>query len=170
MEFSFKITTLLLTLLLTGLTAGLCFTWSNAVTPGIGKLTDLGYLQSFQEMNRAILNPLFMVVFMGPVVGHVANIFLFKSASKEVFFMLLLAAILYVAGLALVTIFGNVPLNELLDRSDLLTLNTDELTSLRAQFENKWNLFHTIRTCSTFLSFALLILSQALYLKNSITL
>ena len=59
MEFSINSITTISTILLTGLTAGLCFTWTNAVTPGIGRLDDLGYLQSFQEMNRAISNPLF---------------------------------------------------------------------------------------------------------------
>ena len=60
MEFSINSITTISTILLTGLTAGLCFTWTNAVTPGIGRLDDLGYLQSFQEMNRAIINPLFL--------------------------------------------------------------------------------------------------------------
>ncbi|MBD3661527.1 MAG: DUF1772 domain-containing protein, partial [Arenibacter algicola] len=57
-------------ILLTGLSAGLCFTWSNAITPGIGRLNDPGYLMSFQQMNRAIINPLFLLVFFGPsIVG-----------------------------------------------------------------------------------------------------
>ena len=43
-------------ILLTGLMAGIFFTWSNAVKPGIGKLSDLEYLRSLQSMNRVILN------------------------------------------------------------------------------------------------------------------
>lgn len=50
---------------LTGLMAGIFFTWSNAVKPGIGKLTDLEYLKSFQSMNRVILNIPFKVLFIG---------------------------------------------------------------------------------------------------------
>ena len=42
MEFTTSNLTLFATTLLVGLTAGLCFTWGNAVTPGIGQLDDLG--------------------------------------------------------------------------------------------------------------------------------
>ena len=38
-------------ILLTGLMAGIFFTWSNAVKPGIGKLSDIEYLRSLQSMN-----------------------------------------------------------------------------------------------------------------------
>ena len=35
-------------ILSTGLMAGIFFTWSNAVKPGIGKLSDLEYLKALQ--------------------------------------------------------------------------------------------------------------------------
>ncbi|HDZ13514.1 MAG TPA: DUF1772 domain-containing protein, partial [Pricia sp.] len=76
MEFKIKAVVLLLGILFTGLTAGLCFTWSNAITPGIGRLNDLTFLQSFQAMNRAILNPRFLFVFFSPVVLLSVNAFL----------------------------------------------------------------------------------------------
>ena len=43
-------------ILSTGLMAGIFFTWSNAVKPGIGKLSDKEYLKALQSMNRVILN------------------------------------------------------------------------------------------------------------------
>ena len=43
-------------ILSTGLMAGIFFTWSNAVKPGIGKLSDIEYLKALQSMNRVILN------------------------------------------------------------------------------------------------------------------
>lgn len=64
MELKFKMIVLLTGILSTGLTAGLCFTWSNAVTPGIGRLDNLTFLKSFQAMNRAIINGKFMIVFL----------------------------------------------------------------------------------------------------------
>ena len=54
-----KLALLVFGIVCTGLTAGLCFTWSNAVTPGIGQLDNFGYLSAFQAMNRAILNAVF---------------------------------------------------------------------------------------------------------------
>jgi uncharacterized membrane protein len=45
-------------ILLTGLMAWIFFTWSYAVKPGIGELSDIEYLRSLQSMNRVILNKL----------------------------------------------------------------------------------------------------------------
>lgn len=149
----------MLTIILTGLTAGLCFTWSNAVTPGIGRLDNLGYLQSFQAINRAIINPTFLVVFMGPVLLHLAQVFLFKNAPKQLWLPIIAAAVLYVAGLFLVTVLGNVPLNEMLDKTDLATATQEELAELRERFEQRWNRLHSIRTFSTLGSFVLLLWS-----------
>ena len=144
MQLSLNLTSLFLTTFLTGLTAGLCFTWGNAVTPGIGRLDDLGYLHAFQQMNRAILNPIFIVVFMGPLITHIANIFLFKSANPTVFWLILLASVLYLVGLVLMTVIGNVPLNEMIDKVDLLSASPEELKTLRESFETKWNQFHLL--------------------------
>lgn len=167
MEISIKLIVLITSIVLTGLTAGLCFTWGNAVTPGIGRLDDLGFLQSFQEMNRAIINPTFLLVFMGPVLLHVANVFLFKNAPKQVWLLIVTAAVIYFAGLFLVTVLGNVPLNEMLDKTDLNAANADELATLREKFEAPWNRLHNIRTISTILSVILLTLSLWLSAKGT---
>lgn len=158
LNFDTQTIILVLATLLTGLTAGLCFTWNNAVTPGIGQLVDMGYLRSFQEMNRAIINPIFLITFFGPFFLHIANIFLFKSSSGTLLWMVMASAALYIIGLVAVTIFGNVPLNELLDKTDLMQASAEELKLLRDKFEVKWNRFHLIRTVSTILSFLLLLI------------
>ncbi|WP_108805598.1 DUF1772 domain-containing protein [Aquimarina sp. Aq107] len=163
MEFKLKFIVLMLGLLFTGLTAGLCFTWSNAVTPGIGRLDNLTFLRSFQSMNRAIINARFMIVFFGPVILLFVNTYLFKNSSIS-FWLFLAAAILFFVGIGLVTIFGNVPLNEVLDASNLETLSKIELQDLRNKFEQPWNYWHTIRTVSSFSAFTLLIIGM-LYAK-----
>lgn len=145
--------------LLIGLTAGLCFTWGNAVTPGIGQLDDLGYLQSFQKMNRSIENPLFFVVFIGSFFVGLASLFFNKTVSPEHFRLVLIAIGIYFFGVILVTVVGNVPLNQLLDRTDLVNSSTEELRALRERFENPWNRYHLIRVLASMLSFALLIIA-----------
>ena len=163
MEVNFKIIILILSILFTGLTAGLCFTWSNAVTPGIGRLDNIGFLKAFQAMNRAIINGKFMIVFMGPTLLLFLNTYLFKNTSM-VFWIFLVAAILFFVGVGLVTVFGNVPLNEILEASNLGLLSKLELQELRDKFEQPWNRWHTIRTVSSFISF-LLLLVGILYSK-----
>lgn len=158
MEFSIKTTVLLISILFTGLTAGLCFTWSNAVTPGIGKLNDITFLQSFQAMNRTIINLSFLTVFFGPTILLFLNVYFFKDSNPNVFCSFLLAAILYFVGVGLVTVFKNVPLNEILDKTVLETTTREGLKDLRGVFEKSWNRWHMIRTVTSLTSFALLLI------------
>ncbi|MDF1695200.1 MAG: DUF1772 domain-containing protein [Saprospiraceae bacterium] len=163
MEFKIQFIVLMLGILFTGLTAGLCFTWSNAVTPGIGSLDHMSFLKAFQAMNRAIINKSFMIVFFGPVILLFLNAYLFRNDSIS-FWLFLAAAILFFVGIGLVTILGNVPLNEILDASNLETLSKIELQELRNKFEDPWNRWHILRTISSFTSFVLLIIGM-LYAK-----
>jgi uncharacterized membrane protein len=158
MEINFKIIVLMLGILFTGLTAGLCFTWSNTITPGIGRLNDLSFLQSFQAMNRAIINPSFLIVFFTPVVFLSVNAFLHRNAHPTTFWAFLLAAVLFFVGIGLVTIFKNVPLNEMLDKTILENLSSLELKELRTKFEKPWNRWHIQRTIASFIAFALLLI------------
>ncbi len=158
MEINLKIIVLLVSILCTGLTAGLCFTWSNAITPGIGRLDDLGFLQAFQAMNRAIINRSFLIIFFGPIVLLFINVFLHRTTNPVTFWSFTLAAILFFVGIGLVTVFKNVPLNELLDNTVLENLSALELSELRTKFEHPWNRWHIQRTIASFTSFALLLL------------
>jgi len=76
-----------------------------------------------------------------------------------IFWMLFAAGMLYVAGVVVITILGNVPLNEILDKTDLQVATPKQLKELRNLFEVKWSRLHLIRTVTSALSFLLLILS-----------
>lgn len=158
MEINYKLIVLLLGIVGTGLTAGLCFTWSNAITPGVGKLDDLGFLQAFQAMNRAILNRSFFIVFFGPVVLLFVNAYGHRSADPVTFWSFMLAALLFFIGIGLITVFKNVPLNELLDQTSLNSLSALELKELRTTFERPWNRWHSYRAIASFMAFALLLI------------
>lgn len=154
----------MLSILFTGLTAGLCFTWSNAITPGIGRLNDFEFLQSFQAMNRAIINRSFLIVFFGPVILLFINAYLHRNTHPTTFWSFTLAAILFFLGVGLITVFKNVPLNELLDKSVLDQLSVVELKELRTKFEQPWNRWHIQRTIASFTSFCLLLIGF-IYIK-----
>ena len=159
MEQTIQNSLLIALIVCTGLSAGLCFTWSNAVTTGLGRLDNFGYLSAFQQMNRTILNPLFFLVFFGPLILGVINMFVFKSATTTVVWLLILAVVIYFIGVLLVTVFGNVPLNEILDQTNLNTASLEDLKTLRNQFEAKWNRLHLIRTVASIVSFILLLIA-----------
>ena len=163
-----KTETIILTLaiLFTGLMAGIFFTWSNAVKPGIGKLSDLEYLRAFQSMNRVILNNTFKFIFAGAIITTaLLPIFYFNLYPNNIFLVFLSAFIIYWVGAFGVTIFGNIPLTELFDRTSLESISFEELKTLRTSIEVKWNNFNLIRSISSIVSFILLILSILLINK-----
>jgi len=167
MEFTIKFVVLMLGILFTGLTAGLYFTWSNAITPGISRLDNVTFLKAIQQMNRTILNPLFFIVFFGPFFLSLFNFYVLRNSSSSLILLLIFAALIYVIGVILITIFGNVPLNEILDKTDLVSASSENLKALRDIFETKWNRLHLIRTISSIASFLLLIMSLIQIIKEN---
>ena len=136
------------------------FTWSNAVKPGIGKLSDLEYLRALQSMNRVILNNTFRIIFIGAILAvAIVPVFYFNLYPKNIFWLFITAFIIYWVGAFGVTIFGNIPLNETLDKASLETFTSEELKLLRTSIEGKWNNFNLIRSASSILSFILLVFS-----------
>ena len=145
---------------LTGLMAGIFFTWSNAVKPGIGKLSDIEYLHALQSMNQVILNNVFLIIFIGDIVTvALVPVFHFHLYPKNIFWLFLIILLIYWIGVFGVTVFGNVPLNEILDKTNLESINAEEIKALRKGIEVKWNNFNFIRSISSGLAFLLLIYS-----------
>ncbi len=167
MDINLETVVLFITIILTGLTAGLCFTWTNAVTPGIGQLEDLNFLQSFQQMNRVILNTTFMIVFFGPFFCNTVLIYLKFQNPDKTFWIFVTAALLFILGVAFVTVFKNVPLNEMLDKTDLSVTSAEELKALRQKFEQPWKQWHMVRTISSIASFVLLLIGLLLTNQSS---
>ena len=143
----------------TGIMAGIFFAWSNAVTAGLARLTDMEYLRAFQSMNRTILNPIFFLTFFGPaILLPISSYQHFKIMATTPFWMLLAASMAYLIGVIIVTFAGNIPLNKILDESVLGEFSSSETKFLRENFENKWNSLNWIRTYSASAAFLLLII------------
>ena len=151
---------LVFAIFLTGIMAGIFFTWSNAVKPGIGKLSDLEYLNALQSMNRVILNGAFLIVFVGAIIAvALVPLFHFHLYPKNIFWLFICILLIYWVGVFGVTVFGNIPLNEILDKTNLETITLEEIKALRSTIENKWNNFNLIRSISSGITFLLLIFS-----------
>jgi uncharacterized membrane protein len=142
-----KMTTLLLivTATLTALIAGLFYAYSCSVVLGLGKLSDPEYLKSMQSINREILNPVFFMSFMGTVFLLPISTFFYRG-QHPVFLLLLLATLAYLLGVFAVTMFGNVPLNDQLDKFDMANSTVQKIKEMRDTFENRWNFLNNIRT------------------------
>lgn len=150
---------LCLALLVVALMAGLFYGYSCSVNPGLGKLADAEYLQAMRAINKAILNPGFFAAFFGALILlPMAAYFNYYPQSWR-FKLLVAASVVYAAGLFGVTVFGNVPLNEMLDKFDTANALSTEITTMRQRFEQPWNHYHAIRTVAVFVSLLLTIIS-----------
>lgn len=144
----------------TSLMAGLFYAWSFSVTPGFQKLSDSGYIAAFQACNRAIQNPVFLVCFMGTLLLLPLCTFMHYSQPVSTRFWLLLgASLLYAIGTFGVTITGNVPMNEVMDKFDLTKASAETIAHTRAAFETRWNNLNMIRTVSSILAVLLVIMA-----------
>lgn len=160
----FQDITLILTGITTALMAGLFFSYSVSVSWGLGKLADREYLQAMQSINREILNPIFFACFFGALVTLPIATFQQYQYNQTTFLLLLLASLFYIIGVFGVTSAFNVPLNDKLDLLDLTKASDISIKQMRDSFERSWNNWNTIRTFSSVISTALVIIA-CLYRK-----
>lgn len=146
-------------ILLTGLSAGLFFAWSISVILGTEKLADNTYLKTMQSINREILNPIFFLVFFGSLIALCLNT-IFQYGYRPQFWLVLVAALVYLIGTVGVTGLGNVPLNNELEALNLSELSNLRLKNFRTYYESNWNQYHRIRTISAMISFILLLVAS----------
>lgn len=158
---------LLLTTLLTALIAGLFYSWSCSVIPGVARLSDEGYLNAMQAMNRAILNPLFFASFLGAAL--VLPVCTWQQVQAFGFSrggLVVGATVTYWIGVMGVTMLGNVPLNNMLDGLDMSSASAEKMSQLRTAFERPWIQLHQIRTVASVLALVLMILACLDHEKN----
>lgn len=153
-------TILLLAAIVTGLSSGLFYAYSCSVNPGLKKLDDPAYLQAMQEINRAILNPVFFLSFMGSLILlPVCTWMSYRDAGASTsFYFLISASLFYIIGTFGVTIAGNVPLNNMLDKFPINNSTLEDIRQMRTQFEMPWNRLHLVRTLANLASFILLLI------------
>ncbi len=143
------------------LTAGLFYAWEVSVIPGTKKISDRSYVEAMQSINRAILNPWFFVMFLGSVLSLPALSYLQYTVAVDGRFWLITAATsIYLVGMLGVTMFGNVPLNEALDKVEITILAQDELDQTRQTYEKRWNRLNKVRTVAALAAFALLLFAK----------
>jgi uncharacterized membrane protein len=102
------------------------------VKPGIGKLSDIEYLKALQSMNRVILNNAFKIIFLGAIIAvALVPVFYFNLYPRNIFWLLVFTLINYWIGVFGVTLSGNIPLNEILDKTNLESITSEEIKTLR---------------------------------------
>lgn len=117
--------------------------------PGIRSLPDRDFLRAFQVMDRVIQENdwRFMVVWVGSVLALVvaAVLSVIRLSGPEEW-LVLAAAVMYIAGVQGPTFTINVPLNNRLQGLDLDALDPEDLRAEREAFEAPWNRWNRFRT------------------------
>lgn len=157
----------LATTILSGLIAGLLYSFACAIIPGLGTLANKEYIKAVQAINESIQNPSFFMSFIGtlillPVCSYITYT---QSGTSLKFMILILSTLIYIIGVAGVTILGNVPLNNYLHSTTITDVPLAELQSIRAKFEMRWNALHNIRTVASIFSFALLLIANYIIIE-----
>lgn len=158
MEITLKIIVLYIAILLTGLSAGLFYAWQVSVIPGTKLTQDSTYIETMQKINRAIINPPFMLIFLGSLLIQILSVILYWNTEMSLW-LIISATLVYGAGTVMVTGLGNVPLNDALDELQLNDLSKEEISKERHDYEVPWNRLHLIRTVFAVVSFMLLLIA-----------
>lgn len=156
---------LVITAVTAALMGGLFYAYSCSVNPGLGRLPDAAYMAAMQSINRAILNPVFFIGFMGPVfLLPLSSWLMFREGMTPAGWWLLAATLTYLLGVFGVTAAGNVPLNNALDKVSLQD-DSAAMAAHRARFEQPWNRLNTIRTLAAIATVTMVIIAC---LKSSV--
>ena len=153
---------LLLATLTSGLVAGVYVFYAHTVMPGLGRAGDRTFVAGFQALDRAIVNPWFMVsAFLGaPVLTLVAALLHLGGDERSV---LVWVAVSLVLDLVSMGITGgiNVPANNRLKAAGDAELI--DVAAARSEFdEGRWVRWNLVRVVLSVAAFTVLLWSLVL--------
>ncbi len=136
-----------------GLIAGVFFAFSSFVMSALARLQPTQGIAAMQSINITVINPLFMVPFLGTAAACIfllVNSLLKWHQPGAVY--LLLGSLLYLIGTFGVTVIFNVPLNEALATVDPGSADGVKLWS---SYLANWTLWNHVRTVAALAATAL---------------
>jgi uncharacterized membrane protein len=148
-------TTMLATLsaIAVGLTSGLYWGFAVGVMPGLRDADDRAFVAVMQAINRRILTPGFLVVFLGSLLLPIATaLALLLDDGQDGARRWGIAGAIAAAVPFAITAGGNVPLNDALDRAGL-----DDPAAARRAFERPWTRRNAWRATASTVALAALV-------------
>lgn len=143
----------------TALMAGLFYAFSVSINLAFRHLPDTQYILAMQEINKAIVNPLFLFGFLGsPLFLSLAALAYRKQPRSPKFAWIFAALVVFIVGSFGVTILGNIPLNKQLEGFSLQGSSVEQAKVMRGVFAESWNNWHTVRTICSVCSSVLLVI------------
>lgn len=137
------------------LVAGIFFAFSTFVMAALGRIPADQGIRAMQSINVTVINPLFMLAFMGTGVVCLALIagayVRWDETSGK---LILMAGLIYLIGCIGVTMALNVPLNDALAAVEA---STPEAATLWARYLVDWTFWNHVRTIAPLISAVLFI-------------
>lgn len=154
---SWQLVTLLAATVTMGLTAGVFGDWAHTIMPGLVTTDDRTFVGAFQALNRAILGPAFMLVFMGALAfTGVAAFLSLRAGDRAPLPWVAVAFGLYLAAFV-ITMAVHEPLNAVI-------MTAGDPTAVRDAFhELRWVAWHLVRTVATTAAFGCLVWALVLH-------
>lgn len=129
-----------------GLIGGVFFAFSSFIMKSLARLPAATGIAAMQSINVVVLNRSFLGTFMGTaaISVFVAAFWLLNwSPATSPYFVS--GAVLYFVGTFLVTMLGNVPLN---NRLAAISASEPGAVSVWGHYVERWTRFNTLRTVS----------------------
>lgn len=144
-----------------GLIAGLLFAFSNFVMQALAQQPDEQGIATMQAINVTIINPIFMLIFLGTAAICAAQIILSVPqlpARRPTY--VLIGSLLYLAGTLGVTMIRNVPMNNRLEKVDPTDSNSATYWREYITSWMRWNHVRTIAATLASIAFMLALSSH----------
>ncbi|WFL78302.1 DUF1772 domain-containing protein [Altererythrobacter arenosus] len=137
--------------------AGVYFTFSTFVMRSLDEIAAPAGMLAMQSINRVILKSIFLPIFFASSLAAAALVVLtLLEPSVPGAGWALLGSGLYVLGMFVVTVAGNVPLNNRLEATDAKGPDGE---AMWATYLARWTLWNHLRTLACTVSLVLLILA-----------
>tara|TARA_R110000824_G_scaffold336_11_gene2446 strand:+ start:105365 stop:105856 length:492 start_codon:yes stop_codon:yes gene_type:complete len=125
-----------------GLISGLLFAFSNFIMRALAELPSDKGMFAMQRINEKIINPIFMLFFLGtPVLCALIIISTLQNINATGSWYLLIGAIAYIIGPFGITMLFNVPLNNMLASADVSSAK-----EIWPRYQKRWQWWNHMRT------------------------
>lgn len=128
----------------TGLQAGLYYAFSVGVMPGLAHVDDGAFVSSMRQINLSIVNPAFLLTFLGAPAVTVAAIVVSGSPARP---WVIAGAVLALATVV-VTGAGNIALNDALQTAGHGS-DPAKVAAAREAFESSWVRLNLVRVATS---------------------
>ncbi len=150
-----------LTVAFLGVMAGFFWTYTFNINLAMQQVDGQTYATMQSLFNQNVRHPMFFMFFFGSgAIAILAVLLNFRHRQSLFFWLIVLAAIVYIAGIIIFTKQVNLPLNAYTESWDPLNLPMDWQAT-----RDSWNQANAFRTMTSFVS--LLLSTSALMLRSS---